>query len=108
MTTEERLEKLEMELARVKEGRENIVTANAFSLVDKSGNRRASLSVFTGAPTLNLADENGKLRASLAVLKNGPSLDLFDENHKARAGLLVGKDGPALTCSTRTARAALG
>jgi hypothetical protein len=118
MTTEERLEKLEMELARAKrrnrlllatvvitaavamtagiDRRENIVSANGFALVDESGKVRAVLGVDKDGPKLVLSDENDTARVTLGVNKDGPVLGLSDKNGKSRAALGVGERGPAL------------
>ena len=119
MTTEERLEKVERELAAAKRqvrrlviggavplacvaillavwARPTEVQARKFVLVDESGQTRALLAVDEDGPRLSLADENGKTRAELSVVKAGPALNLSDKNGNARAGLRVLKDGPVL------------
>jgi hypothetical protein len=122
MTTEERLEKMEIELKRAMrhnrillvgvllgvvllllgattpgtDGRENVIKAKGFILVDEKGNERAKLSMDDNSPGLCLRDENGKPRIGLAVDKNGPKLNLFDENSKPRIALAAIKDGPSL------------
>jgi hypothetical protein len=57
-----------------------VIRANNFILDDENGKPRATLDVFMDTPGLKLADENGKPRASLALTKLGPKLGLFDEN----------------------------
>ena len=119
MTTEERLEIVEKELAAAKRriGRLVIggavalvciaillaawlrpaeVRARKFVLVDGDGKTRALLTVDEDGPRLGLTDESGKARAELRVAKNGPTLNLSDKNGNARAGLSVLKDGPVL------------
>jgi hypothetical protein len=87
MTIEERVEKVEMELARAKRrnhlllagvllafvllaaamtagtaGREDIVKVRQFTVVDKNGEVRALLAVVKDGPWLRLYDENGNVR----------------------------------------------
>ena len=107
MTTEERLEKLEKELARAKRRNRWLLRgaglclglgllAWAFgaevALAQPAGAapKRVSANMFV------VVDENGKRRAKLSVSKGGPSLILFDENGKGRAALTVVKDRPGL------------
>jgi len=127
MTTDERMEKLEGQLARVRWvnycliacialslgawfilktfGPERVwsqsgakeIRANCFILEDENGKRRALLDMGMGGPSLSLLDENGKPRAVLAVIKEGPTLGLLDENGKSRALLAASKDGPELS-----------
>jgi hypothetical protein len=97
MTTEERLDKLERELALLKPGEpESEVRANRFVLEDENGKLRAMLNVTKEGAALVLFDEKGDLRATLGALKGGPGLDLFDENGEFRAGLNVRQEGPKL------------
>ena len=116
MTIEERVEKVEIGLARAKRrnrlllagmmlsfvlltvamtagvaSREDVVNAKQFNLLDDNGKTRAVLKVKDG-PGLALYDANGKPRVILAVDEDGPKLNLFDENEKTRAALGVGKD----------------
>jgi len=127
MTTDERMEKMEGQLARVRWfnrclivcivlslgawfilntfGSERVwsqsgakeIRANCFILEDENGKRRALLGMGMGGPSLMLLDENGKSRAVLAVIKEGPSLGLLDENGKSRALLAASKDGLELS-----------
>jgi len=80
-------------------GAAQIISAQAFQVVDENGRLRAVLSVTKDGPGVRLWDENGKVRAMLFVDKNGSGLGLVDENRTARAALYVGKDGPALSLS---------
>lgn len=112
MTTDERIEKMEGQLARMRWfnrcliacivlsfgawfilksfGPETVwaqpgvkeIRATCFILLDENGKGRAVLSVLNDVPGLWLYDENGKVRASMAVGKAGPDLRLFDENGK--------------------------
>ncbi|MGB2866765.1 MAG: hypothetical protein WBC05_25765 [Sedimentisphaerales bacterium] len=114
MTTDERMEKMEGQLARVRwfnrcliacivlslggwfilksfgpetawaQFGAKVIRAGSFILEDENGKARAGLSVLKTGPALQLYDENGKARASLSVLKTGPGLLLFDENGKNR------------------------
>jgi len=139
MTIEERVEKVEMELARAKRrnrlllavvllalvllavgattpgigtlttsgaigGRENVVEANRFILVDVNNKTRATLSVGEDGPWLDLRDENGIPRIRLTVSKEGPGLVLRDENGQPRAFLAALKDGSALDLSDKNGK----
>ena len=127
MTTDERMEKMEGQLARVRWfnrcliacivlsfgvwlisktfGAETVwagsgakeIRANSFILEDENGKPRAELSVGKDGPWLSLRDENGKGRVNLSVDKDGPGLWLFDEKGKNRAGLSLLKDAPHLS-----------
>lgn len=76
MTTEERLETLEKELA----GLRAEVRTRRVIIEDESGTSRAELVVIGDGPVLVLFDENLTSRAELAVGKDGAELDLYDEN----------------------------
>jgi hypothetical protein len=123
MTIEERVEKVEMELARAKRhnrlllagvllgvvllalgattpgaaSREDVVKARKFMLVDVNDKTRALLAVDEKGVMLGLLDENGKPRVCLTVDKEGPQLTLRDENNKPRAALLLFDIGSGLT-----------
>jgi hypothetical protein len=127
MTTEERLEKMEVQLARVRWfnrcliacivlslgvwfilktfGPEMVwaqsgvkeIRANRFILEDENGKPRGGLAVEKGSTVLFLLDENGKSRACLAAAKDGPMLSLYDENGKPRAWLAAVMDGSMLS-----------
>lgn len=121
MTTEERLEKLEQKLSRVRRRNrwlfgtvilclgiglafcafrpaavQRDILANQFILVDAYGKLRASLTVRAEGPMLALYDEKGDLRAGLAVDAEGPGLALLDEKGEGRASLAVRAEEPAL------------
>ena len=126
MTTDERMEKMEGQLARVRWfnrclivcivlslgawfilntfGSERVwsqsgakeIRANCFILEDENGKRRALLGMGMGGPSLMLLDENGKSRALLAASKDGLELSMYDENGENRAKLIVAKDVLAL------------
>ena len=124
MTTEQRIEKLEKQLAATQRRNRWIgasvgillvfgclvmlpekaltvesnrsIRANEFLLEDADGKIRATLAVFKGGPALVMRDADGKHRIALDVLKDGPGLIMFDEDGKNRAELNVLKDGPGL------------
>ena len=109
MTIEERLEKLEQELARAKRRNRHLLV---FALVAAGVAVLAAAWIGTpgkvlaenGAKAPNvvrangfiLEDADGKSRATLVASKDGPALRLFDENGKVRATLTALKDGPGL------------
>jgi hypothetical protein len=127
MTTDERLEKVEGQLARVKwfnrclmacivlplvvwfmwrsfrpetawaQAGVKEIRANGFVVEDENGKTRASLILTESGPQLQLLDENGKSVVLLSVSKEGPSIGLTDENGKPRAVLRVAKDKPSLS-----------
>jgi hypothetical protein len=99
MTIEERLEKLEQELALLKKAsapRSRAISANTFLVVDQKGKTRGALTMIEDRVGLVLFDTNGKPRVRLAVRKEGPMLRLQDENGNPRAMLTVFKNGPGL------------
>lgn len=119
MTTEERLEKLEKELAKAKrksrlmlvaavmtvagmfllgaEGDQSpmVIRAQSFAVVDQNGNALAILGLGTdGQPGLFLYDQNSHVRGGLTVAENGVStLGIYDQNGSPRAVLGVDKNG---------------
>ena len=117
MSTEERLERVERELARARRNRwllgagvlaagilalvwlpapAEVIPASAFVLVDDKGRERGKWEVGQFGPMLLLLDEKGEPRVSLAVGKVGPGLVLADANGEPRVALAVAADGPAL------------
>jgi len=112
MTTDERLEKVEGQLSRVRwlnrciiacvvlplgvwlvcksfgpkmpwaRSGAKVLRANNFILEDEKGQPRAALALLEEGSLLVLCDENAKCRAELKVDKDGPILSLFDENLK--------------------------
>lgn len=81
MIIEERLEKLERELAQGQGGpgaSGTVIRANCFVLENEDGQCRAVLDVGEDGSRLVLRDENGKTRAGLAVFKGEPALVLYD------------------------------
>jgi hypothetical protein len=129
MTTDERMEKMEGQLARVRWfnrcliacialslgawfilktfGPEQVwaqsgvkeIRATRFIVEDENGKVRASLKMTKGGPELLLSDENEKVRAMLKIFPGGPGLALFDENDKVRALLSVLEEGTTLLLS---------
>ncbi len=125
MTVEERLEKVERELANVKPERwllpivaltlgglavvwtstratfaaqARAVHAHKFVLEDEKGQVRAELGMTEDAPWLFLSDEKGKRRALLSLTEDGlPGLFLCDEKGQSRVGLNLDKSGAMLS-----------
>jgi hypothetical protein len=127
MSTDERLEKIEGQLARVRwfnriliagivlflgvwlilksfgpdtawaQSGGEEIRAKKFVLEDENGKMRATLAMAENGPMLSLSDENGKIRAALKVADGKPSLSLHDVDGKERASLMVGTLGPYLT-----------
>jgi len=126
MTTDERMEKMEGQLARVRwfnrcliacivlslgvwfisktfgpetvwaQSSGKVIRANRFIVEDENGNLRAVLEAYKEGASLMMCDENGKPRAALAVFKEGPKMVMLDENGKSRAVQKVDKVGPDL------------
>jgi hypothetical protein len=92
MTTEERLEKLEKELAGAKTCR-----AEKFEMVDSAGAVRAALRMAENGtgPTLRLYDQKGRICADLS-LGEGPMLELKDHNGRERVEVREDGGGPRL------------
>jgi hypothetical protein len=72
------------------------IRANRFTLEDENGKPRAVLSVSKDGQGLLLYNEMGKNRAGLVVTKEGPMLMLNDGNGQLRARLAVLEDGAGL------------
>ena len=105
MTTEERLEILEQELARAK--RRNYwflavlgLAVGLFALgwyfAGTTGRAAEGVVEEVRANKFTLLDENGKECAILTMLEGAPGLRLYDENGKPRAGQGVFKGWPGL------------
>jgi len=71
MTTEERLAKVERELAALRAELAHSLTTRVVSIVDEQGKIRAGLDVDEDGPSLRLYDEAGKVRAALSVNTDG-------------------------------------
>jgi hypothetical protein len=135
MTTAERLENLERELARATR-RNNWflaglglavgllavgwlftgfvthtvkeVRTKRFVLVDEKGRNRALLSVDNAGPGLSLSDENGHKRVGLAAFKEASGMSLYDEKGENRVMLSVDKTGSALALSDENGKKRAG
>jgi len=124
MTLDERMEKLERELAHA--NRRNrwllvvlglclgswvvggacattasraapaVVEAQEFRLVDATGETRAKLGLSKDLPRLDMYDENDKVRVVLAVGTGGPGILLADRSGELRLILSVDGNGPRL------------
>jgi len=126
MSTDERMEKMEGQLTRIRwfnrcliacivlslgvwfilktfgpetawaQSGEKVIRATKFVLEDENGKTRAILGMVKDRPMLRLLDENYKAAVPLAAVKEGPVLLLYDEDEKPRAVMSVSKDGPGL------------
>ena len=109
MTTEERLEKMERELARANRRTRWLLAGVVLAIVGLSlawtWTKTTAIAQAQGLGTTTkviranefiLEDENHKPRASLAVDKDGANLSLYDENRKPRGMLSVNKGGAGL------------
>ena len=110
MTIEERMEKVEITLARAKRCNRLLLFVVMLAIVllalgaitpgigtpTTSGTRSEGEDVVR-AKEFILVDENGMLRANMGVGKDGPLLALYDEKGKPRIALSVDKEGPQLT-----------
>ncbi|MGB2754224.1 MAG: hypothetical protein WBD75_07990 [Phycisphaerae bacterium] len=97
MTTEERLAKVERELADLRAELADGLTTCSLSIVDEQGKPRAMLNVDEDEARLSLCDAAGTLRATLSV--GGPMLVLADENGEPHAALSAVKAGVRLNMS---------
>lgn len=76
------------------------ISAQAFRLVDASGNERAVLQMEEEGPTLRFMPESAPLPAAGLVLgwnQDGPSLRVFDVSGKSQVFIGVTDNGPELT-----------
>lgn len=119
MTAEQRLEKLENELAGLRTELSQRIETGSVTIRDENGKVRAKLGMDKRGPGLDLFDasgnirvavhaesdgrwalaifdENGNDRAKLCLEEEGSALALFDENENKRAGLSLTEDGPGL------------
>jgi hypothetical protein len=110
MTTEERLEKLERELARANRRNRWLLASVVLAIVGLSlawtWPKTIAIALAQGAEAAPkviranefiLEDVNRKPRAGLAVDKDGANLSLYDENGEPRASLGATKDGAKLS-----------
>jgi hypothetical protein len=99
MTVDERIEKLEQELAELRK----CIRTQHIIIEDDKGQSRADLKVGENGPALGLYDINGKVCAYLSGDKNGPwaGLVLVGEFFDSVI-MTTSKDGPSLVlCSKR-------
>jgi hypothetical protein len=109
MTTEERLERLERDLAGERRRNRWLLTGAGLCLVAGLvwivGTSKATAQAAKivqdeiRARKFVLEDENGKTRAGLVAGIDGPALALFDENGKMRIGMAAFEFGPGLSLS---------
>ena len=104
MTTEERLDVLERELARAKRRNRWLVAVGllaagllaaawlATETADTALAQVAKPAQVIRATAFVLVDDKGRERGKLAMTGEGPRLDLLDENAKVRAALTALKD----------------
>ena len=85
---------------------EPLVAADRMQLLDKDGNTRLYMRVYSGVPVVQLIDENGKPRLSLGLrYDDSPFISLSDVNGQTRATLQVGEnDEPALKLFDETGK----
>jgi hypothetical protein len=133
MTTEERFEKLERELAittgALRRNRQlmaagalailgcltmaavrdtQVIRAEKFIVTDDLGHERALLGMYKGVPALVLDDETGNNRVLVTSTGDGPDIAMSDENGKARVELTVTKDRPVLRFRDENERVRIG
>ncbi len=111
MTTEERLEKLEVEVARQKRYNRGLIAALAAKAVGVVLLAAAAMVVAYLWPSKDIAedifeevraqrfvlvDETGNNRILMAVGENGSRIVVLDENGEPTAGLIVDENGSEL------------
>jgi len=124
MTTDERIEKMEHQLVRLRWYNLALIAcivlylglwfrlktfgpetawarelqASSFVLVDENG-KPGGVFCFDGdkGPSLMLTDENNKIHTTLGQTTDGLGLELWGENDEVRVLLTVGKDRPILS-----------
>jgi hypothetical protein len=125
MSTDERMEKIECQLVRIRwlnrcliafmvlfllvlfiwkifrpetawaQPGEKVVRAKTFILEDENSKRCAKLAIDENGTSLWIYGDNGKI--GLVLDEDGPILSLFDKNRKACVVLMVDNDGPRLS-----------
>ena len=100
MPNDERIEKMERQLVRVRWLNRCLIACIVLSLgfvyISKRKNLAQSGLKEIRASRFIVEDENRKPRVVLAVTSDGPGLRLYDENGKERAVLAVTPNGPEL------------
>ncbi|MDX1431590.1 MAG: hypothetical protein R3286_03980 [Gammaproteobacteria bacterium] len=78
--------------------REPLVAADRLQLLDREGNPRLFLRIYSGVPVMQLMDQHGKPRMSLGLrYDDTPFISLADTGGQTRATLQVGdEDKPTL------------
>jgi len=104
MTTDERLQRLEKELARTRRGFLFLVLALAVCAlawaVDLDNTAGAAGPVgpnIVSANQFDLVDPNGKVRMSLGMASMGPALTIFSQSGQPHAALLAHERGFRIT-----------
>ena len=110
MTTEERIEKLEAELAAAKRLIRRLMAGAGVVLVIFAlfvavrammgvthSQVGGDIAKVIRASRFEVVDDQGRPRAGLIVLKDGPRLDMFDEKGTSRAMLITTETGAGLT-----------
>ncbi len=138
MITDEKLEKVERQLARLRwfnrcliacvalafgvwfiaktfgpetawaQSGAKIIRANAFVLEDQNGKCHAELRAGEAGPVLVLLAENGSPGIVLSVTKQEPSLMLIDQNGKGSVSLSVREGRPSLALHDEKGKARAG
>ena len=96
MTMEQRMQKLERELADLRAGMAECLRTRRVVVEDNAGKTRAELDVGNEGPALVLLDEKGNRCAALGVTKKGPALFWTDKSGTVRVWLTVAQEGPML------------
>jgi hypothetical protein len=116
MTTEERLEKVERELARAKQRSRWLLTALGLGLgtlmlvwtsaasVPLAEAQATGFGRTVRAERFELVDGQGTIRATLSLIAEQPLLGLADENGKPHTVLGMTKEGSMLTLGDATSK----
>ena len=138
MTLEERVEKLELELKRMKDQKffawglaffviilivaivfpQGVVTAQSNTapeirarqivLVDENNKPRCILAMGKEGPGLVMSDKNGEMRSILKIDTDGVRLSLYDEKGEPRAVLDADRNGSGLALYDETGKPRVG
>ena len=107
MSTDERMERIEGQLARIRWINRCLIACIVLSLgvwfiretfTPETAAEQSDVKVIR-ANGFILEDENGKIHADLTVFNRGPRLSLYDKKGNTRAKLYVGMSGPSLSLS---------